>query len=169
VWGLDWVAAPPPSSAVTVLAALQILEGGAQPEAEHCMFGRARSQRQPTSMLLLYDVHGAPHSCIAGFERPLASSGSVGVHRTVEALKHAFALRMSLGEGRWGFTAAVCLRGVAMRGACVWGVWGWCALTCARSRPLQFSVVSPTPVPFVLRSHTCLHQGTQAPTPSTRL
>ncbi|EFN58126.1 hypothetical protein CHLNCDRAFT_141865 [Chlorella variabilis] len=59
VWGLDWIASPPPSSAVTVLAALQIL---------------------------------------AGFEQPLAGSGSLGVHRTVEALKHAFALRMSLGD-----------------------------------------------------------------------
>lgn len=34
----------------------------------------------------------------AGYEQPLAGSGSVGVHRMTEALKHAFALRMSLGE-----------------------------------------------------------------------
>lgn len=59
VWGLDWIAAPPPSSAVTVLAALQIL---------------------------------------AGFEAPLAGSGSLGWHRLVEASKHAFALRMSMGD-----------------------------------------------------------------------
>ena len=36
----------------------------------------------------------------AGFEQPLAGSGSLGTHRTVEALKHAFALRMNLGEAR---------------------------------------------------------------------
>jgi ClpP class serine protease len=34
---------------------------------------------------------------LAGYEQPLAGSGSVGVHRMTEALKHAFALRMSLG------------------------------------------------------------------------
>lgn len=27
IWGLDWVAAPPPSSAITVLAAMQVLAG----------------------------------------------------------------------------------------------------------------------------------------------
>ncbi|PRW56746.1 gamma-glutamyltranspeptidase 1-like [Chlorella sorokiniana] len=35
---------------------------------------------------------------LAGYEQPLAGSGSVGVHRMTEALKHAFALRMSLGD-----------------------------------------------------------------------
>lgn len=59
IWGLDWVAAPPPSSAITVLAAMQVL---------------------------------------AGFEQPLAGSGALGMHRLVEAMKHAFALRMNLGD-----------------------------------------------------------------------
>ncbi|KAL4444378.1 hypothetical protein ABPG75_012115 [Micractinium tetrahymenae] len=59
IWGLDWLAAPPPSSAVTVLAAMQML---------------------------------------AGFDQPLAGSGALGVHRLVEAMKHAFALRMNLGD-----------------------------------------------------------------------
>jgi gamma-glutamyltranspeptidase/glutathione hydrolase/leukotriene-C4 hydrolase len=30
--------------------------------------------------------------------KPLASAGPLGTHRTVEAFKHAFALRMSLGD-----------------------------------------------------------------------
>lgn len=43
--------------------------------------------------------------CVAaGFEQPLAGSGSLGTHRIVEALKHAFALRMNLGEA-WGLEA----------------------------------------------------------------
>lgn len=33
----------------------------------------------------------------AGFEQPLAGSGALGMHRLVEAMKHAFALRMNLG------------------------------------------------------------------------
>ncbi|KAL4420110.1 hypothetical protein ABPG77_000591 [Micractinium sp. CCAP 211/92] len=59
IWGLDWVVAPPPSSAVTVLAAMQVL---------------------------------------AGFEQPLPGSAALGMHRLVEAMKHAFALRMNLGD-----------------------------------------------------------------------
>ena len=59
VMGVDLLAAPPPSSAVTVATALLVL---------------------------------------GGYELPLAGSGAVGVHRVVEALKHAFALRMSLGD-----------------------------------------------------------------------
>ncbi|PSC67120.1 gamma-glutamyltranspeptidase 1-like [Micractinium conductrix] len=59
VWGLEFIGAPPPSSAVAVLAALQIL---------------------------------------AGFDEPLAGSGSLGLHRSVEAMKHGFALRMNLGD-----------------------------------------------------------------------
>eukprot|EP00850_Spirogloea_muscicola_P009647 SM000054S18133 [mRNA] locus=s54:740330:743578:+ [translate_table: standard] len=35
---------------------------------------------------------------LAGFKMPLASLGSLGLHRTIEAFKHAFALRMSLGD-----------------------------------------------------------------------
>lgn len=35
---------------------------------------------------------------LAGYELPLAGSGGLGVHRQVEAMKHAFALRMSLGD-----------------------------------------------------------------------
>lgn len=90
VWGLDWIAAPPPSSAVTVLAALSILEGGVH-------WGQSSACR---ALSLAEDCTLPP--CAAGYERPLAGSGSLGVHRTVEALKHAFALRMSLGECRWG-------------------------------------------------------------------
>ena len=33
----------------------------------------------------------------SGFRLPLAGSGSTGMQRSVEALKHAFALRMHLG------------------------------------------------------------------------
>ena len=35
---------------------------------------------------------------LAGYDLPLAGSGALGIHRTAEALKHAFALRMSLGD-----------------------------------------------------------------------
>lgn len=35
---------------------------------------------------------------LAGYDLPLAGSGSLGVHRMTEAMKHAFALRMSLGD-----------------------------------------------------------------------
>lgn len=35
---------------------------------------------------------------LSGYDLPLAGSGVVGVHRLVEAMKHAFALRMSLGD-----------------------------------------------------------------------
>eukprot|EP00850_Spirogloea_muscicola_P001468 SM000005S17265 [mRNA] locus=s5:1143129:1146615:+ [translate_table: standard] len=35
---------------------------------------------------------------LSGFKMPLASLGSLGLHRTIEAFKHAFALRMSLGD-----------------------------------------------------------------------
>jgi len=35
---------------------------------------------------------------LEGYHYPLAGSGSMGIHRQVEALKHAFALRMSLGD-----------------------------------------------------------------------
>lgn len=37
-------------------------------------------------------------SVLAGFDLPLAGAGALGVHRLVEAMKHAFALRMSLGD-----------------------------------------------------------------------
>ncbi len=58
-FGLDFLAAPPPSSAATLLTAIMVLDG---------------------------------------FPLPLAGAGSLGLHRTLEALKHAFALRMSLGD-----------------------------------------------------------------------
>lgn len=32
------------------------------------------------------------------YDLPLAGAGSLGVHRLVESMKHAFALRMSLGD-----------------------------------------------------------------------
>ena len=35
---------------------------------------------------------------LSGYQLPLAGSGALGVHRCVEAMKHAFALRMSLGD-----------------------------------------------------------------------
>ena len=35
---------------------------------------------------------------LEGYDLPLAGSGSLGVHRMTEAMKHAFALRMSLGD-----------------------------------------------------------------------
>lgn len=35
---------------------------------------------------------------MAGFDRPLVRSGGLGAHRTVEAFKHAFAMRMNLGD-----------------------------------------------------------------------
>lgn len=35
---------------------------------------------------------------LEGFDLPLAGSGIVGIHRQIEALKHAFALRMSMGD-----------------------------------------------------------------------
>lgn len=35
---------------------------------------------------------------LAGYDLPLAGSGSLGIHREIEAMKHAFALRMSLGD-----------------------------------------------------------------------
>lgn len=120
VWGLDWIASPPPSSAVTVLAALQILAGGPRCTCV-CI---TRVMRIASNL----ECHGASFQCLhlpvahafgylmliharptalcsitAGFEQPLAGSGSLGVHRTVEALKHAFALRMSLGERRRGW------------------------------------------------------------------
>lgn len=34
----------------------------------------------------------------AGYNLPLAGAGPLGVHRLVESMKHAFALRMSLGD-----------------------------------------------------------------------
>ena len=33
-----------------------------------------------------------------GYDRPLASAGTLGTHRLTEALKHAFAMRMNLGD-----------------------------------------------------------------------
>ena len=38
-----------------------------------------------------------PNHTAAGYAQPLAGTGQLGLHRTVEAMKHAFALRMSLG------------------------------------------------------------------------
>ncbi|KAL4550318.1 hypothetical protein Ndes2526B_g08473 [Nannochloris sp. 'desiccata'] len=35
---------------------------------------------------------------LGGYNLPLAGSGSLGIHRAAEAMKHAFALRMSLGD-----------------------------------------------------------------------
>ncbi|KAL6776630.1 GGT1 [Auxenochlorella protothecoides x Auxenochlorella symbiontica] len=35
---------------------------------------------------------------LAGYDLPLAGSGALGMHRTVESMKHAFAARMSLGD-----------------------------------------------------------------------
>ena len=35
---------------------------------------------------------------MAGYDRPLASAGALGTHRLTEALKHAFAMRMNLGD-----------------------------------------------------------------------
>ncbi len=35
---------------------------------------------------------------LSGYNLPLAGSGSLGIHRATEAMKHAFALRMSLGD-----------------------------------------------------------------------
>lgn len=35
---------------------------------------------------------------LEGFPLPLASSGPLGVHRTIEAMKHAFAMRMGIGD-----------------------------------------------------------------------
>jgi gamma-glutamyltranspeptidase/glutathione hydrolase/leukotriene-C4 hydrolase len=35
---------------------------------------------------------------LSGYDLPLAGSGSLGIHRATEAMKHAFALRMSLGD-----------------------------------------------------------------------
>ncbi|GJP53657.1 hypothetical protein CLOM_g12816 [Closterium sp. NIES-68] len=35
---------------------------------------------------------------LQGFDLPLASAGPLGVHRVVESLKHAFAVRMHLGD-----------------------------------------------------------------------
>lgn len=96
VWGLDWIAAPPPSSAMTVLAALQILAGEAGLMRLRPACWLHRLETPPATCLL------APFTPQrAGFEQPLAGAGSLGVHRLVESLKHAFALRMNLG-GRGG-------------------------------------------------------------------
>lgn len=59
VFGSEILVPPPPSSGVSILLALRILEG---------------------------------------FREPLAGSGAVGLHRALEAMKHAFAVRMHLGD-----------------------------------------------------------------------
>lgn len=58
-FGVDLIAAPPPSSAIAVLLAFKLLEQ---------------------------------------FDLPLAGAESLGRHRVIEAMKHAFALRMNLGD-----------------------------------------------------------------------
>jgi gamma-glutamyltranspeptidase / glutathione hydrolase / leukotriene-C4 hydrolase len=35
---------------------------------------------------------------VLGYAQPLAGVGALGTHRVVEALKHAFAVRLSLGD-----------------------------------------------------------------------
>lgn len=59
IFGSEILVPPPPSSGVSVLLALRILEG---------------------------------------FREPLAGLGTVGLHRAIEAMKHAFAVRMHLGD-----------------------------------------------------------------------
>ena len=59
IFGMEFIAPPPPSSAASVLLALRILEG---------------------------------------YSMPLAGISSLGHHRVVESLKHAFAIRMSMGD-----------------------------------------------------------------------
>jgi len=59
VFGSEILVPPPPSSGVSILLALRILEG---------------------------------------FREPLAGLGPIGEHRALEAMKHAFAVRMHLGD-----------------------------------------------------------------------
>jgi gamma-glutamyltranspeptidase / glutathione hydrolase / leukotriene-C4 hydrolase len=44
---------------------------------------------------------------LGGYDLPLAGSGSLGIHRAAEAMKHAFALRMSLGDPGSGESSLV--------------------------------------------------------------
>lgn len=59
VFGSEVLVPPPPSSGVSILLALRILDG---------------------------------------FREPLAGLGAAGLHRAIEAMKHAFAVRMHLGD-----------------------------------------------------------------------
>lgn len=98
VWGMDWMAFPPPSSSATVLAALQILAGawvrgdGVWARALTCLAAGCGRLEGPVS------IQHRPSLHCAGYPEPLAGAGALGVHRSAEALKHAFALRMSLGD-----------------------------------------------------------------------
>ena len=83
MFGLNLVAVPPPSSAAAVIAALRVLEGApAGWDASTCSARRHASA----------DLHPLA-LCWAGYSLPLAGNGVLGLHRTVEAMKHAFAMR----------------------------------------------------------------------------
>lgn len=94
--GLDFLVPGPPSSALTVVAMLRILEGVCAMQGfeglatELLPFGPGvfRSDRIPR------------HASItnAGYKLPLAGAGVLGTHRMVEAMKHVYAARMSLGD-----------------------------------------------------------------------
>lgn len=95
--------------------------------------------------------HMPPCGCV-GFEQPLASSGTLGMHRLVEAMKHAFALRMNLGE----------LLPLAFHWllGCFWAIGLMFSL-----RRLKAITMSRELQAFL----RCQVQGTLAPTPRTHL
>lgn len=77
----------------------------------HCLFTRISATRLPASHPpTLPTIQGVPPpssggatvmqtiNFLSGFPLPMAGSGSLGSHRMVEAFKHAFAMRMSLGD-----------------------------------------------------------------------
>lgn len=99
VFGQTLIVPPLPSSAATIILALHILEGQLA-----CTIADMRHCSCITNLVPCFcrglHVKGSaslPSAC-AGYVAPLGGPISLGSHHVAEAMKHAFALRMQLGD-----------------------------------------------------------------------
>ena len=95
--------------------ARDVREAGGVMTADDLARYRPRVSAPVVSRAFGFDILGMPPTSsggaavaqvmefMSGFDKPLVRSGGLGVHRTVEAFKHAFAMRMNLGdpEAEW--------------------------------------------------------------------
>ncbi|KDD74433.1 gamma-glutamyltranspeptidase [Helicosporidium sp. ATCC 50920] len=93
--GLDLLVPPPPTSSLAVALALRVLTSTRNWAACRSV---EKINQQLLTLLLSLETHFCVPPTSPDYSLPLANSGSLGLHRTVEALKHAAALRLNLGD-----------------------------------------------------------------------